>query len=92
MAITATVTPGETCRVKIGQEPVQITDGTMHAFVQPMAGSMASPLQFRASAMRPEVDSAWHTLSTTIAVSPPLVLWCRVAEGETNVVVTSWHG
>ncbi|EFE8233404.1 hypothetical protein F2I39_19770 [Escherichia coli] len=92
MAIATIVASGETCRVQVSQEPVQITDGTMHAFIQPMTGSMVSPLQFCASPACPAVDSAWHTLATTLVVSPPLVLWCRVEEGETNVVVTSWRG
>lgn len=82
---------GETETVLLTQEPVQITDGSVWAYIQPLAGSGGIAVQYCLSGEKPSQASSWHTIRHDVTIGPPLVCWLRLPEGSGAVVVTQWN-
>ena len=81
---------GETESVPLTQEPVQITDGSVCAYIQPLAGD-GRAVQYCFAGEKPSQSGSWHTIRHDVTIGPPLVCWLRVPEGRGVVVVTRWE-
>lgn len=82
---------GETETVLLTQEPVQVTDGSVWAYVQPLAGAGGITVQYCLSGEKPSQGSSWHTIRHDVTIGPPLVCWLCLPEGRGAVVVTQWN-
>ena len=74
----------ETTSLIVGNEWLQITDGTQSILMQPL-----SPVRLAIADAKPADDTIGFSASGIIGVTPPTKVWCRAFRnsGEVYVVI-----